>query len=118
MQKIAKQILLIGLFGVSLMAQNTEESVYIRECLKCHDGHFPTSLNRMFLSYIKVYSGEDTFKASLKAFLQNPDKEFSVMSEMFLDRFSVKEKSTLSEKELDEAIDTYWDLYNVRNKLK
>lgn len=118
MKKTVKQILFIGLSSMSLMAQNMEENVYTRECLRCHDGHFPTSLNRMFMSYIKVYSGEDTFKASLKAFLENPDKEFSVMSEMFLDRFSVKEKSRLSSKELKEAIDIYWDLYNVRNKLK
>jgi hypothetical protein len=70
------------------------------------------------MSYLKVYSGEITFKASLKGYLQNPDKKLSVMSDLFIERFGIKEKTTLNEKELEEAINIYWDLYNVRNKLK
>jgi hypothetical protein len=40
-----------------------------------------------------------------------------LMSDLFIERFSVKDKSKLSEQELEEAINIYWDLYNVRNKL-
>jgi hypothetical protein len=94
------------------------EGVYEKNCLPCHNDHFPTSLEKMFMSYLKVYSGEITFKASLKGYLQKPDKELSVMSDLFIDRFGIKEPTTLSEKELEEAIDTYWNLYNVRNKLR
>jgi len=57
-------------------------------------------------------------KAALKGYLQKPTKRLSVMSDLFIDRFGIKEKTDLSEKELEEAIDIYWDLYNVRNKLK
>lgn len=70
------------------------------------------------MSYLKVYSGEFTFKESLKSFLREPDEVSSTMSDLFLDRFGVKSKSELSEKELKEAVDIYWDMYNVRNKLK
>jgi hypothetical protein len=70
------------------------------------------------MSYLKVYSGEITTKAALKGYLQNPDKKLSVMSDLFIDRFGIKDKTDLTEKELEEAINIYWDLYNVRNKLR
>jgi len=89
------------------------EGVYEKNCLPCHNDHFPTSLEKMFMSYLKVYSGEITFKASLKGYLQKPDKELSVMSDLFIDRFGIKEPTTLSEKELEEAIDTYWEFIHV-----
>jgi len=94
-----------------------EDNIYTRNCVPCHE-YLPSSLERMFMSYLKVYSGELTLKESLKAFLRNPDREFSVMSDLFLDRFNVKEKTTLSEAELKEAVDIYWDKYNIRNKLR
>ncbi len=114
MKKPIKIVIYIILTSTLLLSQN----IYEKNCLFCHNDHFPTSLERMFMSYIKVYSGEITFKASLKGYLQNPTKELSAMSDLFIDRFGIKEKTTLSEKELEEAINIYWDLYNVRNKLK
>ena len=94
-----------------------EEDIYTRNCIPCHE-YLPSSLERMFMSYLKVYSGELTLKESLKAFLRKPDKEFSVMSDLFLDRFDVKAPTTLSEEELKEAVDIYWKKYNIRNKLR
>jgi len=114
MKTFIKIITHIVLISTLLFAQN----IYEKNCLYCHNDHFPTSLQRMFMSYLKVYSGEITFKASLKGYLQNPDKQLSVMSDLFIERFGIKEKTTLNEKELEEAINIYWDLYNVRNKLK
>jgi hypothetical protein len=114
MKTFIKIITYIVLISTPLFTQN----IYEKNCLYCHNDHFPTSLQRMFMSYLKVYSGEITFKASLKGYLQNPDKQLSVMSDLFIERFGIKEKTTLNEKELEEAINIYWDLYNVRNKLK
>jgi len=94
------------------------ENAYEKNCLPCHNNHFPISLQRMFMLYLKTYSGEMTLKGALKEYLKNPKKETSVMSDLFIDRFGIKEKTTLSDKELDEAIDIYWKLYNVRNKLR
>jgi hypothetical protein len=70
------------------------------------------------MSYLKVYSGEKTFKESLKSFLRDPDEVSSTMSELFLDRFGVKSKTELNDKELEEAVNLYWEMYNIRNKLK
>jgi len=113
MKNIIKIMLLIFVYSTLLFSQN----VFERNCLVCHE-HFPASLQRMFMSYLKVYSGEITMKAALKGYLQKPTKRLSVMSDLFIDRFGIKEKTDLSEKELEEAIDIYWDLYNVRNKLR
>ncbi len=109
-----KIILSIILIQSTLISKN----IYEKNCLYCHNDHFPTSLQRMFMSYLKVYSGEITLKSALKGYLKNPTKEQSVMSDLFIERFGIKEKSTLTDKELEEAIDIYWNLYNVRNKLK
>jgi len=95
-----------------------ETNIYEGNCIPCHKYGMPSSLEKMFMKYLKAYSGETTVKLTLKQFLKNPTKEDSVMSELFLSRFSVKEKSFLSDEDLSKAIDIYWDLYNVRNKLK
>jgi len=113
MKNLIKTVGLIVLFSITLFSQN----VFERNCKECHE-HLPASLQRMFMAYLKVYSGEITVKAAIKGYLIKPDKKLSVMSDLFIDRFGIKEKSKLSEKELEEAIDIYWNLYNVRNKLK
>jgi len=93
-------------------------NIYEGNCIPCHKYGMPTTLEGMFMKYLKEYSGEISIKETLKQFLKNPTKEDSVMSELFLDKFSVKEKSFLNDDDLAKAIDIYWDLYNVRNKLK
>ena len=92
-------------------------NVYERNCVPCHK-YQPVSLENAFMDYLKAYSGEFSLKGSLKEFLKNPTNETSLMNNIFLDRFSVKNRTELSDKELDEAIDIYWDIYNVRKKLK
>ncbi len=113
-----KKIIVISLILNGIMyAEEENKNIYERNCLPCHR-YLPSSLGDMYMRYLKTFSGEMTFKASLKAFLKEPLEETSVMSNLFIDRFSVKDKTLLNDKQLDEAIDIYWDLYNVRNKLK
>jgi hypothetical protein len=114
MNKYISIFILLLLFNQMVIAK--EDNIYTRNCIPCHE-YLPSSLERMFMSYLKVYSGELTLKESLKAFLRKPDKEFSVMSDLFLDRFDVKGPTNLTEKELKEAVDIYWRKYNIRNKL-
>ncbi|NEW60310.1 hypothetical protein GSY74_03355 [Sulfurovum sp. bin170] len=95
-----------------------ETNIYEGNCIPCHKYAMPTTLEGMFMKYLKAYSGEMSVKLTLKQFLKKPMKEDSIMSDLFLERFSVKEKSLLSDEDLTKAIDIYWDLYNVRNKLK
>jgi hypothetical protein len=113
MKKIKRATISFLFLTTLLFSQN----VFEKNCKECHK-HLPASLQRMFMAYLKVYSGEITMKAALKGYLMKPDKKLSVMSDLFIDRFGIKEKTTLSEKELEEAINIYWDLYNVRNKLR
>jgi len=113
MKNIVKIIILVFIYSTLLFSKN----IFEQNCVVCHE-HLPASLQRMFMSYLKVYSGEITTKAALKGYLQKPTKRLSVMSDLFIDRFGIKDKTTLNEKELEEAINIYWDLYNVRNKLK
>ncbi|HSR73360.1 MAG TPA: hypothetical protein VLL31_00825 [Sulfurovum sp.] len=93
------------------------EDVYERNCVECHKA-LPTSLQQMFKRYLLVYSGEQNVKAGLKHYLKYPLREISVMSDLFLDTYGIKEKTTLSESDIDEALDIYWDKFKVFNKLK
>jgi len=110
-----RTILLLGALSISSLAQ--QETIYEQNCIPCHR-YQPASLEKMFMTYLKTYSGELSLKASLKEFLKNPNEKDSLMSAIFLDRFSVKDKSLLSDQELDEALNKYWELYNVQGKLK
>lgn len=115
------KIALLLLFTLSLTGKEpkieNKHTVYTQHCLPCHE-YLPYSLEKIYMLYLKTFSGELTFKASLKAFLKEPMEETSVMPDEWIENFSVKEKIDLSDKELDEAIDSYWKLYDVRNKLK
>ncbi len=85
-----KKIILILIISFSFsMAQN----VFERNCVDCHK-HLPASLQRMFMAYLKMYSGEITVKAAIRGYLKNPNKKLSVMSDLFIDRFGIKEKTT------------------------
>ncbi|MCH9740936.1 MAG: hypothetical protein K0U38_08875 [Epsilonproteobacteria bacterium] len=116
-----KKIVLLLLLSTAIFAEPLKEhekdNIYTRNCIPCHE-YLPSTLERLFMSYLKVYSGEFTFKETLKAFLRKPDVEMSAMSDIFLDRFSVKDKSDLSDEEIEEAVNIYWEMYNVRNKLR
>ena len=112
------KIVLIVVLTMSLNAKEAEpkKNIYVNHCIPCHE-HLPYSLGKIYMLYLKTFSGELTFKASLKAFLKSPMEETSVMPDEWIENFSVKEKIDLTDKELDEAIDSYWELYDIRNKL-
>jgi len=112
-----KKIVLILAVVVEIVVAKSVENAYELNCIPCHR-YQPASLEKMFMTYLKTYSGEYSLKGSLKEFLKNPKEEKSLMSDLFIERFSVKDKTILNERELDEAIDIYWDLYNVKSKLR
>ncbi|WP_373031509.1 hypothetical protein [Sulfurovum sp.] len=93
------------------------QDAYERHCVECHK-ELPTSLQRMFMHYLLVYSGEHNVKAGMKHYLKYPLREISVMSDLFLDSYGVKEKTKLSDRDIDEALDIYWHKFKVFNKLK
>ena len=108
-KKIVLSILLVtGLFS---------QDAYERNCVGCHKD-LPTTLQQMFKEYLQMYSGEENVKAGLKHYLRYPSKSITVMSELFIDTYGIKKKSKLNKKELDEAIDIYWEKFKVFDKLK
>jgi len=106
--------IIIFLFLLTFLAA---EDIYERNCIPCHK-NLPTSLQQMFKEYLLVYSGEQNVKAGIKHYLKYPNRSISVMSELFIDNFGIKKKTMLSPKELDEAVDIYWEKFKVFNKLK
>ncbi len=103
--------------SLALVSGLFAQDAYERHCVECHK-ELPTSLQRMFMRYLLVYGGEQNVKAGLKHYLKYPLKEISVMSDLFIDSYGIKEKSTLNESDIDEALDIYWDKFKVFNKLK
>jgi len=87
---------------ILLLIVNLQASVYEQNCVACH----------------KKYSSSIETKYAIKLYLQNPKKENSILNEALLNRFGVKKKTTLNEKDLKKAIDEYWDKYKIFGKLK
>ena len=102
---------------ISLTLGVFAQDAYERHCVGCHK-ELPMTLQRMFMRYLMMYGGEENLKASLKHYLRYPSKDISVMSDLFIDNYGIKKRSELSDKELDEAIDIYWDKFKVFGKLK
>ena len=110
---MVKKIVLFIALTIGVFSQDA----YERNCVECHKD-LPTTLQQMFKEYLQMYSGEENVKAGLKHYLRYPSKSISVMSELFIDTYGIKKKSRLNKKELDEAIDIYWDKFKVFGKLK
>lgn len=108
------KIILLVFLTLSLKA---EFDVYKDVCVKCHQ-YQPAKLEKMFMIYLKTYSVELSFKVSLKEYLKNPTEKKSLIGSSFIKNFSVKDASDLNDTQLNEAVNTYWDLYNPKDNLK
>jgi len=93
------------------------EDAFEKNCVGCHQ-KLPATLQEMFKRYLLVYSSESNVKAGIKHYLKYPSKDISAMSDLFIDTYGIKEKTTLSDKELEEAISMYWEKFKVFGKLK
>ena len=105
------------LIMVCIVNQLCGEGVYVRSCVPCHK-NMPTSLQQMFMSYLAAYSSEKNIKTILKYYLHNPTRSLSSMSDLFIDTYGIKAPTQLSDEELEEAINSYWDRFKVFDKLK
>ena len=109
MVKIATLLLI---FQITLLSGNYENN-----CVSCHKD-LAVGIDKFFYRYLLVFSSEVSVKAALKDYLQHPMKEKSLLPEGLIKRFGIKSTSNLSEKELDEAINKYWETYKVIGKLQ
>ena len=91
--------------------------VYEQNCVECHK-NMPVKIDKFFYRYLLKYSSEDNLKSALISYLKNPTKKRTILQEGLQNRFGVKDKTMLNDKDLKEAIDKYWDIYKVFGKLK
>jgi len=110
---MVKKLFLVLLLSGTVLAENS----YERNCVHCHNT-LSASLQEMFKRYLLVYSSEPNVKAGIKHYLKYPSKDIARMSDLFIEVYGIKNKSTLNDKELDEAVDIYWDEMKVFGKLK
>ena len=95
------KFILIILLHVTLIA-----GVYSENCVVCHKD-MPVKIDKFFYRYLLKYSSEENLKTALISYLKNPTKEKTILQEGLLNRFGVKDKTTLNDKELKEAVDEY-----------
>jgi len=100
-----------------LILSNLNASVYQKNCVSCHK-NLSVKIDKFFYLYLLKYSSAIETKYAIKLYLQNPKKENSVLTPALLNKFKIKKKTTLSKKELENAIDEYWETYKIFGKLK
>lgn len=115
MKRMAFFFLFSLLVGRIFSANNM--TVFDRNCVACHRKE-GVSLRRSFMNALLIYSGEKNMKAGLKYFLRHPSIETSVMGEEYFHDHRLKKPTTLTDRELDEALDTYWQRYKVIGRLR
>lgn len=100
-----------------LLFQLLGANPYQENCLPCH-AKLPVDIDKFFYRYLLEYSSEEAVKSALYDYLKQPSEGKTVMYGAFIARFGLKKPSTLSDKQLKEAIGIYWETYQVFGKLK
>ncbi len=114
---MVRNIILLFLLVSLLQAQEPVKNTYQTNCLVCHK-QLSFDLGTIFFEYLLKYSDEVSVKSALVDFLEHPNSDTSVMTKEYIKSFGLKQKSELSKKELQEAIDIYWEKYTVFGKLR
>lgn len=107
---MVKITLLTLAFAAFLSASSFEEN-----CLNCHSRDFKFAM--MMKKYTQKYSSERKIKEAIFEYLKNPSAEKSVLPYEYINRFGVKEKSTLEDATLREMIDVYYQMFNIKEKI-
>lgn len=105
-----KLVILIFLF------QNLFANEFETNCKSCHFS--PNQLNMFMNRYTLKYSSEQKIKGAIFDYLKNPQKENSVMPMGFLNRFGLKEAINLDDETLKKSINKYYELYNLKKRIK
>lgn len=102
---------------VILVINFLNADIYENNCVKCHN-KIPVSIDKYFYRYLLKYSSERSVKNAMAEYLKSPNKDTTIMPEAFITRFGIKDKTKLSEEQLQKALDIYWDNYKVFGKLE
>ena len=86
-----------------------------QNCLECHSNEFQLA---MFMKkYTLKYSSEKRIKKALYSYLKNPTYDASILPFGYLNRFGIKDKTTLSDAELERMLSIYYEKYNIKSKI-
>lgn len=107
---------LISIFLVLCLSAN-DVNIYEQNCVKCHK-KIPVSIDKYFYRYLLKYSSERSVKNAMTSYLKTPSAKQTIMPEAFIKRFGIKKATKLTNKQLEEALDIYWEKYKVFGKLK
>jgi len=108
---MVKKILIPLLLTTSLFANNFEN-----DCLKCHK-QSGLPMDMIYKRYLMEYSSHEDMKRAMVDFLKNPTKQKSMLPKGLLMGMGVKEKSTLSDKELGARVDEYLKIYDIKKRI-
>lgn len=111
---MVKQLLILIVMSAIAWAKT---GVYEKNCIPCHED-MAVKIDKFFYRYLLKYSSEMDVKHAMKAYLKNPKADNSILVDGLINRFGIKKKTTLNDEQLQEALDTYWELYKVSDKLK
>jgi hypothetical protein len=100
-----------------MMPLFSAQTVYEQNCMPCHKD-MAVKIDKFFYRYLLKYSSETEVKHAMTNYLKNPKAETSILNDGLIHRFGVKKRTTLSDEELQEALNTYWETYKVFNKIK
>jgi len=107
--------ILLLFFTTTLLWAKTD--IYERNCIPCHED-MAVKIDKFFYRYLLKYSSEMEVKHAMRIYLKNPKAENSILVDGLINRFGVKKKTTLSDAELQEALNIYWEKYKIFDKLK
>lgn len=105
------KILLLILFLTTLV----DASSFEQNCLNCHAKDFKFAM--MMKRYTQKHSSEQKIKEAIFDYLKNPSAEKSVLPFEYINKFGVKEKTTLDDVTLREMIDIYYKTFNIKDKI-
>ena len=108
---MVKKLLIINFLFLSIL----NGSEFEKNCLSCHTNEFQF---QMFMKkYTIKHSSEKRIKKAIFEYLKNPSYTTSLLPFGYLNRFGIKDKSNLEDKDLKDMIDIYYKNYNLKSKI-
>ncbi len=108
---MVKIIFMPLLFTIGSFANNFES-----DCLKCHK-QSAIPMDMIYKRYLLEFSSHEDMKRAMVNFLKNPTKQKSMLPKGLLMGMSIKEKSNLSDKQLEDRIDEYLKIYDIKKRI-
>lgn len=107
----------VSFMMLSELSAQQQIDIYERNCMQCHK-QMSLTMQKIFMRYLLKYSSEVSVKSAMFDFLKNPNYFTSALRKDQIARYGLKNPTTLSDDDLQKAIELYWEKYKVFGKLK